>query len=107
MQDEEAKALAESILDDYIAKRWDAVRTDFDERMLDALSQERLEQVSSSITDQFAGFVSSGKASTKTLDGMTVVDIPVTFEKGELKFRVSLSQDGKVAGLFLLDPAVV
>jgi hypothetical protein len=36
----------------------------------------------------------------------SVVDVPLHFEAGEMKGRVSYDQQGQVAGLFILNPDV-
>lgn len=102
----EAEAKAVALLDDYMTQRWEAVRRDFDDRMLAGLSEEMLVQTSSSIREQYGEFISSAEPSTKSAGGYAVVDIPLKFERGELKFRVSIDADGKIGGLFLLNPAV-
>ena len=103
---EQAESQAKGLLDSYKAGQWETLRKSFDERMLVALSEELLAQTDASITDQVGELISNGEPSTKSSGEHLVVDIPLEFERGQLKFRVSLDASGKVSGLFLLNPEV-
>lgn len=39
-------------------------------------------------------------------DGAVIVDVPVTFGDEPLKVQISFHEDGRIAGLFVLDPLV-
>jgi hypothetical protein len=44
----------------------------------------------------------AGDPSVISRSGYTVVDIPVTYEKGKRKGRVALDPDARIAGFFVL-----
>jgi hypothetical protein len=45
-----------------------------------------------------------GEAGARQAGDLTIVDIPMTFEAGEMKGRVVYDKDAKVTGLFVLQP---
>ncbi len=103
---EQAEAKAKELLTAYAAKEWETIRKEFDDRMLAGLSEEMLAQTAASMSNQVGELVSSGEPSTRASGEHVVVDIPLEFERGQLKFRVSIDADGKISGLFLLNPEV-
>ncbi|HVE75473.1 MAG TPA: DUF3887 domain-containing protein [Actinomycetota bacterium] len=102
---EQAEQKARELLDDNLSGRWEAVSKDFDDTMLAGLSEAKMSEALGQITQQMGTFVSSGEPSSRSDPGYLVVDIPAEFERGALKFRVSFDNEGKVAGLFFLNPA--
>jgi hypothetical protein len=48
-----------------------------------------------------------GQAGARQAGDLTIVDIPMTFESGEMKGRVVYDKQGKVAGLFVLPPGSI
>jgi hypothetical protein len=48
-----------------------------------------------------------GQAMARQVGDLTIVDIPMTFESGEMKGRVVYDKQGKVAGLFVLPPGSI
>ncbi len=105
LTEEQAEQKAKALLDDNLSGRWDAVRKDFDDTMLAGLSEAKMSEALGQITQQMGTFVSSGEPSSRSDPGYVLVDIPVAFERGALKFRVSFNHEGKVAGLFFLNQA--
>jgi hypothetical protein len=45
-----------------------------------------------------------GEGSARQAADLTIVDIPMSFEAGEMKGRVVYDEDGRVTGLFVLRP---
>ena len=84
-----------------------AVREDFDEAMASSLPSDGLrgawEQVRA-LKGDFLGTV--GDPIETSRDGYRVVDLPLHFERSDAKLRVSYASDGRVAGLFILNPEV-
>lgn len=97
------KALA--IFSFLAAGKWDQARVDFDENVGEKLSASFLADTWAQITGAVGAFESAGEARVRTMAEMTVVDLPLSFEAGELVGRISLNADGSVAGLFILTPA--
>ncbi|MGH9063616.1 MAG: DUF3887 domain-containing protein [Acidimicrobiales bacterium] len=104
MPDAEERAV--SILDDAVAGRWDAVRADFDDRMLAGASVEVLAAGWDQVVGMVGEFVELGEPGVRATGGYAVVDVPMTFARGEMKGRIAFSPAGQVAGFFLLNPDV-
>lgn len=101
---ESAASKAKEILGTYAARNWEVLRRDFDHRMLAGLSEAMLAETDASITAQVGEIVSQGDPSAKVSGEYLVVDIPIEFERGGLKFRVTFNVNGKISGLWLLNP---
>ena len=54
----------------------------------------------------YGSYEGMGEAMARQTGDLTVVDIPMTFEAGEMKGRVVYDKQGKVAGLFVLPPGM-
>lgn len=102
---EDAGPRAVSTFTRWAERDW-GLRSDFNDTMLERLSEEMLASAWTQVTCALGGFVELGEPRQQLLGGNTVVDVPMTFEKGEMKGRVAYDQDGKVAGLFILNPDV-
>ena len=98
---------AAQITDQMAANDWAAVREDFDDVMLDQLSEEALAANWSQLTAQVGAFQSRGEPSEVPKDERFVVyDTPMTFERSAMKSRVTFNDDGKVSGVFVLQADV-
>lgn len=97
-------AAANAILDDLDAGRFDAVHMRFSPEMAQAVSAEKLKGVWMSLPQQFGKFEHRGTARVETVNGMTVVNVPLAFEHFALEASIATASDGKVAG-FLVRPA--
>lgn len=100
-----AAAKATQLMIDWIEQRYDKVTADFSHAVAEQLSPSRL----ASAWAQVIGLVGSyqgmsGEPLTRQAGDLTIVDIPLTFEASEMKGRVVYDTQGKVAGLFILNP---
>ncbi len=86
--------------------QWDDVQADFDERMLAGLSVEMLAVGWEQVVELVGSFRSFGEPAERTIGEHSVVDLPMFFERGEMKGRVALDPSGRVAGFFFLKPEV-
>ena len=102
----DAKAKAKDVFGRYTKEDW-SFRDQFDSNMSERLSNELLASGWSQVTAAFGAFKKLGKPTVQVVQDHTVVDIPMTFEQGEMKGRVAYGADGKIAGLFILNPDVV
>ena len=102
--DSEEKATC--ILGDAVAGRWEEARADFDDRMLAGASVEVLAAGWDQVVALVKDFVEFGAPTTRGIGDHVVVDVPMVFERGDMKGRVALSPDGQVAGFFFLNPDV-
>jgi hypothetical protein len=85
---------------------WETVRRDFDERVTQALPDAAaVAAVWAAVAARYGRWEQGmGEPVTYRLADYTVVDIPLRFEVGEQIGRATFSQDGKVAGIFVLAP---
>jgi hypothetical protein len=84
--------------------RWEAAAADFTAPMAEKVPVSELSAVWSQILAS-AGLLREIGAPTVTRRGpFRVVDVPLAFEHGPMKARVSFDHEGSVAGLFILLP---
>lgn len=102
----DAGARALVALDRY-AKQDRSLRDEFDETMTEKLSEELLVASWAQVTAAVGELVGRGEPSVGMVQGYTVVDVPLTFERGEMKGRVAYDDAGRIAGLFVLNPTVL
>lgn len=85
---------------------WKAASADFDRTMRKHVPPKKLAEGWAQAAAMVGAFESQGEPFVRAADSLTVVDIPLTFEAGDMVGRAAFSADGKVAGLFILPPAV-
>lgn len=102
-----ADELATQIFADLAAGRYDSVTARFDERMAHALDSDGLGAVWAQIVGAVGAFEGAGAPAGRRLADVTVVDVPLQFEAGDMVGRVSVRDDRSISGLFVLDPAQV
>lgn len=83
---------------------WAGVHGDFDERMAAALTASGLADTWAQIIAMVGAFESSGEPFTRRIGDHTVVDVPLSFEAGDMTGRVAFHPDLRLAGLFVLNP---
>jgi Protein of unknown function (DUF3887) len=84
-----------------------AIRADFDETMLEQLSEEELRQALADVEAKWGELEGrEGDPEVVQTDGLTVVNVPVRFEERSAQVRVAFRQNGKIAGFFILKPGV-
>lgn len=98
----EASTEAVRVLQLCLAGEWDGVRAGFDARMREAAPPSVLEAAVANVHSLVGQFVAMGTPRVDVLGDYTVVEVPMGFEKGDLKGQVAFNADGEVAGLFLL-----
>lgn len=92
------------VLQAFLDGRFDDARLTFGERMLKAVSVELMADVREKVRLEAGEVEAIGTPAVSVRDGYTVVDIPVSLERGDGVGRVVLDADRQVAG-FLLRPA--
>ncbi|MGH3759138.1 DUF3887 domain-containing protein [Actinophytocola sp.] len=90
------------LLADVAALRWSAVRADFDERMLAEITPERLAEVWAQVAAGVGRYERMGEPYALRAGELTVVNVPLHCEAGEVLGRVAFNADGSVGGLYLL-----
>jgi hypothetical protein len=97
-----AAEAALQVVDDFLAERWQEIRSGFDGRMSQAGSAERLQAARSRTEHEVGRFQETGTPSVTVQAGYTVVDVPLAFERGDRLGRVAFNVDGQVSGFFVL-----
>jgi len=85
--------------------QWEQVRRDFTPTMATRLDAAGVAAAWEQVAGLVGRFGSIGVPFVRALGDYTVVDVPLSFEAGDMIGRVSYDTDGKVAGLFILSPA--
>jgi len=95
---------AAALVADLTDGRWAEVRRDFDETVAAGMSAAQLAATWAQTVGLVGRYEGMGEPVSHQAGDHTVVDIPLSFEAGELTARVAYDGDGKVAGLFLRRP---
>jgi Protein of unknown function (DUF3887) len=88
-------------------ERDEQIAADFDETMRSQLPLEKLGEVRAQLADLVGRYENSGEPFARLIGKYTVVDVPLSFEAGEMNGRVSYDKDGKISGLFVLVPQAI
>jgi Protein of unknown function (DUF3887) len=91
---------ATQVIIDWFAGDYARLSADFNDEMSSKASAERMGDAIARITGMVGGYEGMGEPVVRQWGDLTVVDIPLRFEAGELVGRVSYDKDGKVTGLF-------
>ncbi|GAA2694827.1 MULTISPECIES: DUF3887 domain-containing protein [Actinosynnema] len=88
------------LLGDCVAGRFDRMREDFDRTMRRELTPEHLATVWARVVGSVGRFERFGEPVQHAAGDITVVDVLLEFEAGQVTATVSFDREGKVAGLF-------
>lgn len=102
----DADKRANAHLDAFFEGRYDDLVADFDDRMAAGLSAAQLETLTDQLRLQAGELRERGEPLVRVLQGFTTVDIPVHFERAELKARLTYDDAGRISGFYLLNPWV-
>jgi len=98
---------ATELMINWIEERYDAVQAELSQTVAEKLSDVGgLPGAWAMVVGSVGSYEGMGEAAARQVGDMTIVDIPMTFEVGEMKGRVVFDKDGKVGGLFVLPPAI-
>lgn len=95
-----------ALVENLLAGRWEVVEKDFTAKMIEVLPRELLESTRARVAQHWGDLVRTGPAAVSVHDGLTVVDMPLAFERQEASCRAVFNAEGQVAGL-LWTPAAV
>jgi len=96
-----AEEKAIEILGCIIEGRWQDARRDFGEKMLEAVSADRIALAWTQTVAHVGVYQRMGEPLAYQVNDLTVVDLPLFFEAGDWTGQVSFDSAGQVAGLFL------
>jgi hypothetical protein len=96
---------AVELIADLTGHHWDHVRRDFTPTMAARLDAADIAAAWAQTIGLAGRYEGIGEPLTRALGDYTVVDVPLSFEAGEMIGRVSYDTDGQVAGLYILNPA--
>lgn len=97
---ESPEAAGRAVAADLAARRYSAVTARFSAEVAAALPEAKLREVWESLPAQVGAFRGAGEPRVSTMGAITVVTVPLRFERMGLDMRLSLTPDGKVGGLF-------
>ena len=95
-----------SLVADLLAGRWEVVDETFTPRMIEILPRELLDSTRTRISETWGDLAQTGPAAVTVHGGLTVVDLPLCFERADASCRAVFNSEGKVSGL-LWRPAAV
>lgn len=83
---------------------FDTVQGGFDDQLAASLDERKLASVWANVTGVVGRFQRLGEPFARPVGDHTVIDIPMTFEAGDMVGRLAFDQAGKTAGLFIARP---
>jgi hypothetical protein len=83
---------------------WDRVTVDWDETMRSQLPVEQLAEVWQQVVSKAGALQAIGRPSVERRGPFRVADVPLVFEHGPMKARITFDRKDGVAGLFILLP---
>ena len=90
------------------SKRFDQIREDFDDNMRAKCSTHMLRRGWRSMRRMKGKYLGvSGEPEEHERHGHRGVDLPLRYRLSTAKLRVAYAEDGRIAGLFLLNPEVL
>ncbi len=95
-----SKQIIEQIRD----RDWDRVTVDWDETMRSQLPVEQLGEVWQRVASKAGALQAIGRPSIARKGPFRIADVPLIFEHGPMKARVTFDRHDCVAGLFILLP---
>jgi hypothetical protein len=96
---------ATAVLTDVLTGHLDRARESFNNQVREALTDEVFGSGQATVAGLVGAYEGiNGEPFVRRIGDHTVVDIPLSYEAGEMKGRVAFDPDGKVAGLFILTP---
>lgn len=97
-----AAELAEAVIQDLVAGRWELVTERFDPAMHDGLSEDALAAAWSQIVGSSGGYEGQGEPAVSRAGDVTMTSTPLSMEAGDYTARISFRDDRTIAGLFII-----
>jgi hypothetical protein len=96
---------ATQLVIDWIAGDYPAMSADFNAEVTEKASAEVMASAWASVVGMVGAYEGMDEPVVRQWGDYTVVDIPLRFEAADMNARVSYGGDGKVAGVFIVNPA--
>jgi hypothetical protein len=106
---EELRPKAAEVTDQLAAGEFSTVHGQFDDNMSSKLAEDGLANAWQSVVATKGFFKSRGEPkqiATPAGQEIFAFDTPIEFEQGPMKTRLAFHADGRIAGLFILNPEV-
>ncbi|NGO68571.1 DUF3887 domain-containing protein [Streptomyces boncukensis] len=102
----DAAERARQIVTDVLEGRMDAARRSFNAEVRAAFTDEARGEALATVAGLVGAFEGFGAADpfVRRIGDHTAVDVPLCYEAGEMKARLTFDAGGKVAGIFFLAP---
>jgi dienelactone hydrolase len=97
-----AAGMALTVIADLQAGRFASIEAGFDDRLRAALPPGRLAATWTQLAAPLGRWVSRGESEITTVDGLTLVVVPVELERAGLRVRLAFDAAGRLAGLHVL-----
>lgn len=83
---------------------WDRLTADWDETMRTKLPVEQVDEVWQQLSPSAGALQAIGRPSIVRKGPYRIADVPLVFEHGPMKARITFNPDNSIAGLFILLP---
>jgi len=95
---------ATKVVEHWRDRRWEELVAGFDATLTERLGTDQLQSAWDQV-EAMVGFLQGiGRPSVVCRGPFHVVDVPLDFERGPMKARVTYDQEGRISGLFVLHP---
>jgi hypothetical protein len=101
-QDSPEVSISKEIIKNFNAHNFKKVSVSFDDTMLKALPEAKLEEVWNALNQQCGVYEKYSTITTEQIPGYNVVYLLCHFKQVNLRMKTVFNKDGKVAGLFFL-----
>jgi hypothetical protein len=98
--EEKLKTASEEIIKNLDSEKYAEVRAVMDEKLKNALSEEKLKEVWGTFS-KVGKYDSISKVVFGEKDGFAVVVVAAKYEKGKIQFTLSYNKDMQLAGIYL------
>ncbi|HEX3781209.1 MAG TPA: hypothetical protein VHX38_16225 [Pseudonocardiaceae bacterium] len=98
---EGAQKRALALLDDFLQRRLARLHEQFGDGMRERIPLELVESHRARMESRYGAFLEIGTPAVRVRLGHTFVDVPVAFERGDLRARAAFNVDGEVVGFRL------
>lgn len=95
---------AAEIVEQWRSGDWERLTADWDETMRAQLPTPKLTEAWAQVARGAGALQTVGRPSIVRKGPYRIADVPLVFEHGPMKLRVTFNHDGTVAGLFILLP---